>query len=288
MRTLLIVLGFAFMTSGCGGENGLRMGWFAAEQKKSQPDSGTGANPANPSNTDREPPEPAATPAPTPSPSRSPGSAGGGTDDDLPEPRPRPRPTPTAAPTTEPMPAPRPAPTETPRPEPTSAPMPEPEATPQPSPSPTSTPDDSRREALEEVLELTNAYREKNGLSALTLDSKLSEAAQAFAERMAKEDFFDHYSPGGDSPGDRIAWAGYRWLTWGENIARGYRGSRQVVGAWIKSPPHRANLLNPYYTQVGLGFAFGDSDQFGRGCAYWVQEFGVPAPHPPSSEELQP
>lgn len=131
-------------------------------------------------------------------------------------------------------------------------------------------------ERLYQVLELTNAYRAEQGLAPLRLNLELSKAAQDYAERMAAESFFDHNSPDGDSPGDRITWAGYQWMTWGENIAVGYRTPVEVMKAWIKSPSHRQNLVNPNYSEIGLGFAVGYSLSYGPGAVYWSQEFAMP------------
>jgi uncharacterized protein YkwD len=127
---------------------------------------------------------------------------------------------------------------------------------------------------LEEVLELTNAYRADHGLAELRLNRSLSAAAQEYSERMAREGFFDHRSPDGDMPGERIAEQGYRWQTWGENIAMGYRTASQVMRAWINSPGHRANLLNPRFDEIGLGVARARPGADDEDCLYWSQEFG--------------
>ena len=87
---------------------------------------------------------------------------------------------------------------------------------------------------------------------------------------MAKERFFDHTDPNGGTPGDRITSQGYQWTTWGENLAAGLRSPEEVVQAWIDSSHHRANLLNSYFKEIGIGYA---EDGY-----YWVQEFGVEKP----------
>ncbi|MEM7554985.1 MAG: CAP domain-containing protein, partial [Cyanobacteria bacterium P01_A01_bin.84] len=112
----------------------------------------------------------------------------------------------------------------------------------------------------EEVLKLTNDFRVKNGRSRLTMNSDLSEAAQDHSEDMAKLDFFSHTGKDGSKAGDRITDAGYEWNTYGENIAAGQRTPDQVVQGWINSPGHRANMLNPNFKELGVGYFFLKND----------------------------
>lgn len=138
---------------------------------------------------------------------------------------------------------------------------------------------------LKQVAKLTDEFRKKNGLGPLKWNRRLSAAAQAYAERMSKEDFFDHNAPDGTSPGERISSQGYKWKTWGENIAAGQSLPEKVVEAWIKSPEHKANLLNKDYKEIGVGYAEGKSAQFGDKYPYWVQEFAAPAPDMTEDED---
>ena len=128
------------------------------------------------------------------------------------------------------------------------------------------------------MLALVNFYREEHGLGALVLHRDLDRAAQRYAERMSKEGFFDHKSPDGQSYASRITEAGYQWLSCGENLALGQLSARQVMAEWIKSDSHRANLLNPGFTEIGMGFAVGISPQKEKTRPYWVQEFASPQP----------
>ncbi len=128
---------------------------------------------------------------------------------------------------------------------------------------------------LGEVLTLANAYRAEHGLPAVALHRELSAAAQLYAERMAQSGFFDHQAPEGDSFGDRIGQAGYVWKTCGENIAMGQLSAQEVMAGWINSESHRANLLNPAYTEIGLGYAEAAANHQQK-WPYWVQEFAAP------------
>jgi uncharacterized protein YkwD len=85
---------------------------------------------------------------------------------------------------------------------------------------------------------------------------------------MAARDFFDHTNPDGDGPGERVTAAGYRWATYGENIAKGQRTPAQVMESWMNSPGHRANILNCSFEEIGIGLHDG-------GGPYWTQVFGA-------------
>jgi len=117
---------------------------------------------------------------------------------------------------------------------------------------------------------LTNEFRAANGVSEVTWNAQLAAAAQAYAERMANEGFFSHTSPEGVTAGQRIRDAGYRWITYGENIAAGYSTPESVMQGWKNSSGHRANMLKSSFRDLGVGYARSPS-----GVAYWVQDFGA-------------
>jgi uncharacterized protein YkwD len=103
------------------------------------------------------------------------------------------------------------------------------------------------------VLVLVNAERAKAGCPALTVNPVLVSVAQAHSQDMAERGYFDHTSPEGMSPFDRMRRAGYRGGLMGENIAAGQPTSQAVMRAWMNSPGHRANILNCGYTVIGIG-----------------------------------
>ncbi|MFF0741363.1 sigma-70 family RNA polymerase sigma factor [Streptomyces sp. NPDC004111] len=120
-----------------------------------------------------------------------------------------------------------------------------------------------------EVVSLLNSERAKAGCSPVTSNSLLRTAAQRHSEDMVARGYFDHTSPDGDGPGERVTAAGYKWSTYGENIAAGQSGPASVMESWMNSPGHRANILNCAFKEVGIGIA-GPS-----GGPTWTQVFGA-------------
>lgn len=117
----------------------------------------------------------------------------------------------------------------------------------------------------QQVVELTNAERAKVGLNPLEMYSPLMAAAKAKSQDMANLGYFSHTSPTYGSPFDQMRAAGIQYKAAGENIAQGQRTPEQVVNAWMNSPGHRANILNPNFTHIGVGFV--------ENGYYWTQQF---------------
>lgn len=144
-------------------------------------------------------------------------------------------------------------------------------ATPQ---SGSSTP--SSNPLIDEVVSLTNDYRILEGLQPLTLNNSLSNAAQTHSQDMAYNDFFSHTGSTGTTVSDRTTSAGYDSYYVGENIAAGHITAEQVVQGWMNSPGHRENILNPNYTEIGVGYYYLENDtgevNYSR---YWAQNFGA-------------
>jgi len=124
-----------------------------------------------------------------------------------------------------------------------------------------------------EVLNLTNVERTKYGLNPVKWNDKLAQAMDYHCKDMIANNYFDHYSPSGETPGDRATAAGYRWIKVGENIAKGQRTPAEVVTGWMNSEHHRENILNPDFTELGVAVEYDSS-----GVAYWGQLFGTPMP----------
>ncbi|MER6716878.1 CAP domain-containing protein [Streptomyces sp. NPDC000877] len=119
------------------------------------------------------------------------------------------------------------------------------------------------------VTGLTNRERARAGLPPLAADPLLTAAAQAHSADMVARAFYSHTAPDGSRPWDRAAAAGSTRRSIGENIACGQRSPADVVEGWMNSPGHRANILKPGFTHIGIGFAGG-----GRAGTYWTQLFG--------------
>ncbi|MGY1435490.1 sigma-70 family RNA polymerase sigma factor [Streptomyces reniochalinae] len=133
----------------------------------------------------------------------------------------------------------------------------------------TRTPASTPRGPSQEVAALVNEERAKKGCGPVRTNSELDAAAAGHSADMAARDFFDHTNPDGADPGARITAAGYRWSTYGENIAKGQTSPEQVMKSWMDSPGHRANILNCSFKEMGLGL------RQGQGGPWWTQAFGA-------------
>lgn len=118
---------------------------------------------------------------------------------------------------------------------------------------PTPSVDDVRTAILAQV----NRQRQDNALPPLQVNSRLNDAAEAKLKDMVAKQYWSHYSPDGASPFSFILQAGYDYRVAGENLARGYATAEAVVLGWMGSPEHRANVLNPRYTETGIAVHFG-------------------------------
>jgi uncharacterized YkwD family protein/spore coat assembly protein SafA len=123
----------------------------------------------------------------------------------------------------------------------------------------------------DEVARLVNVERAKNGLPALTINWQLSRVARYKSQDMINKNYFSHTSPTYGSPFKMMESFGIRFSSAGENIAYGQRTPAEVMNSWMNSPGHRANILSPSYTQIGVGLAKTSS-----GVSYWTQMFIKP------------
>lgn len=199
--------------------------------------------------------------------------------------KPSPKPTvepsmdPSAAPTTEPTAGPSSAPTAEPTAGPSSTPTTEPTAGPsaaptaepssEPAPSPSADPSDSsvQKNYAQQVLELVNEERAKEGKSPLALDQKLCEAAAVRAEEIVSQ--FSHTRPDGTACFTALKQIGISYRTAGENIAAGQSTPAAVMDSWMHSEGHRANIMSSDFGKLGVGFV-----QAPEGYQYyWVQMF---------------
>lgn len=122
-----------------------------------------------------------------------------------------------------------------------------------------------------EVIRLVNVERSKRGLQTLTQNWELSRVARMKSQDMANKGYFSHQSPTYGSPFKMMESFGIRFSSAGENIAYGQRTPQEVMNAWMNSPGHRANILSPSYTQIGVGLAKNKN-----GVSYWTQMFIKP------------
>ncbi|MFD7257095.1 CAP domain-containing protein [Streptomyces sp. NPDC059874] len=149
------------------------------------------------------------------------------------------------------------------RPQPTKPPT----VTRQPAPAPSKTSAAPASGAAAAVLSLVNQERAAAGCPALTLNAKLTKAAQDHSADMAAHGNMSHTGSDGSDAGQRITRAGYAWSSYGENVAYGYSTPEKVMEGWMNSPGHRQNILNCSFKEIGIGLAQPNS--------YWTQDFGT-------------
>ena len=128
--------------------------------------------------------------------------------------------------------------------------------------------------SIQKLFTLTNDERAKNGLPALQENTSLDVAAEKKAEDMFKKDYWAHFAPDGGSPWDFIKQSGYLYEYAGENLAKNFLFSKNVVDAWMNSPTHKENIVKKEYTEVGYAVVNGMLS--GEETTLVVQMFGTP------------
>jgi uncharacterized protein YkwD len=132
------------------------------------------------------------------------------------------------------------------------------------------------------ILELVNAARAQPrkcgdrafaAASPLKLSPVLAAVAAGHASDMAQHAELTHVGSDGSHPADRITRAGYEWRASGENVAAGQQNADAVVGAWLESPGHCANIMEPNFTEMGVAFVQVPGANPG---IYWAQSFATP------------
>jgi uncharacterized protein YkwD len=181
-------------------------------------------------------------------------------------PRPKPRPTPVPPPA-----APPPPPPPAPAPDAAAA-APPPAAPAEPAPAPAAPSDAQPNTDQALLLQLINAQRGAHGLPALTWSPELAAAAQGHAADCAKRGFGSHVGSDGAYLRVRLARAGFNARNSSENWAY-VRSAEGAYSMWWNEPPggpHRRNILDAAYREIGIGQAVG-----GWGFIYFVADFGT-------------
>jgi len=123
-----------------------------------------------------------------------------------------------------------------------------------------------------ELISAINSERRKAGVSPLQRNPVLTAVADFYGCRLIDGAFFGHVDPfDGSSVDHRAADFGYVFAKIGENLAAGQQTPQEAVANWMASPKHRANMLDPAFTEIGV--AVKDGGEFRR---YWVDELGRP------------
>lgn len=118
------------------------------------------------------------------------------------------------------------------------------------------------------VLLQVNQERQKAGLKPLQMDWELARVARTKSQDMAQKNYFSHTSPTYGSPFDMMKHFGIQFKAAGENIASGQTTPNDVMQSWMNSQGHRANILKPEFTHLGVGYYRGGS--YGH---MWTQMF---------------
>lgn len=127
---------------------------------------------------------------------------------------------------------------------------------------------------VSKLLEYTNKKRAEVGLSSLRLNQDLSVAAEKKAYHMFENDYWAHISPSGVEPWDFILGESYDYTYAGENLAKNFSTSKEVVEGWYRSPTHKSNLLSSNYDEIGFAVVNGTLN--GYETTLVVQMFGRP------------
>lgn len=121
---------------------------------------------------------------------------------------------------------------------------------------------------VKEMLELVNEARAKAGAAPLKLDSALVNAANVRAEEISE--VFSHTRPDGSSFSTVLDDFSINYYCSGENIAAGVDSAEITVNQWIDSPSHYQNMINPDYTEMGIGYYYDENSTYKY---HWVQIF---------------
>lgn len=122
----------------------------------------------------------------------------------------------------------------------------------------------------EKLLDLINAERWALGLDTLSAHATLTQVAEAHSQDMIDRGFFAHIDPDGLGPGERLDSAGYEWRAWGEALGNAATPAT-MFNSWMMHPAHRDILLNPNYSEIGLGYIAGGTYKH-----YWTAVFASP------------
>lgn len=106
---------------------------------------------------------------------------------------------------------------------------------------------------IPEIINMVNSERTRRGIAPLVENKVLSRAAQNKTNDEQKYNYFSHTSPFGLSLRYWLKKEGYQFNYAGENLAKNYTTAKEVVNAWMKSPTHKANILDKDFKEIGIG-----------------------------------
>ena len=127
---------------------------------------------------------------------------------------------------------------------------------------------DNTEEFIVEVIRLVNIERAKEGVAPLERRNDLEKVSAIRAVEISE--YWSHTRPNGESILSLIKEYGIKYKVIGENIASGQETPKDVVAAWMNSPGHRKNIMNPDFTGIGVGYYFDPTLEYEH---FWVQNF---------------
>ena len=129
------------------------------------------------------------------------------------------------------------------------------------------------------VVCLINQQRNAHGLPSLKVSPRLNRSAQSWNQAMVASGDFTH----GSNFAGRISAVGYDWQMAGENIATGFATPQSVVAAWMASPDHCRNILDPSFRDIGTGVSPAAVGSWASQPSTWTNDFGLlMSQNPPS------
>lgn len=128
---------------------------------------------------------------------------------------------------------------------------------------------------IDQIVSATNQERISLGLPPLKYSEKLADAARRKADNMLTENYWAHTAPSGKSPWTWFKAAGYSYVFAGENLAKDFGDTSRMMSAWMASPTHKENIVNPKYKEIGLAVVPGSLQ--GHDTVLVVQLFGAPS-----------
>lgn len=118
-----------------------------------------------------------------------------------------------------------------------------------------------------ELFNLINVKRQELELPQLITNTLLMQVAQAHSSDMAENNYLAHANLSGLHSGERITSSGYKFIEWGEVIAGGSTNPQIAIEGWFNSPEHKAVIVDPIYTEIGIGYVYNEKSKYGH---YWT------------------
>lgn len=125
----------------------------------------------------------------------------------------------------------------------------------------------------DEIIRRINSIRSEEGLPILNKDNRLMSSALNKAKDMTLNNYFDHSTLSSLKMFYWISGSDYSYELAGENLAKGFFSIDRLINAWVSSPTHYRNIINPKFEDIGIGIIEGELN--GKKTVFVVQHFGL-------------